>query len=408
MNGENITVKKADGKYSLANTAPDSGTTVVTVKYGIKQTDFTLKYKYYSREWNADKESNYENTGKVIGSNTTPDKTYTVNVSLTDAQLIGDKPIKKVLVDNAPAIEDLYKDCKWKFDDAHVEYNGNEVTITPDQPAKTYTVKFFKNNGEQNEFETITQVKLNSLVKKDGKFITAENTLGGSDFAYWLINKAGTNKEVAKCYSAEFNYRVTADIDVIAYYGAKAKSITISDPKFTREQTDDGNGNITDKLFTDFILSYMEDNGKLFNSSTAASEGVETLEGYESGLVVEFDSTIKLERKDETGHKLTDEEKVIFPAEDTVSKNTIISFINGEKPTLPSTRTLINLPVNNSSYNNKNRVNKVLDFNNSENARHTVLRAYYYVIDKDGNVELTDPVYFYLYDIGNSDSSTEE
>lgn len=103
-----------------------------------------------------------------------PDKTYTVNVSLTDAQLIGDKPIKKVLVDNAPAIEDLYKDCKWKFDDAHVEYNGNEVTITPDQPAKTYTVKFFKNNGEQNEFETITQVKLNSLVKKDGKFITAE------------------------------------------------------------------------------------------------------------------------------------------------------------------------------------------------------------------------------------------
>jgi hypothetical protein len=152
----------------------------------------------------------------------------------------------------------------------------------------------------------------------------------------------------------------------------------------------------------------MEDNGKLFNPSTAASEGVETLEGYESGLVVEFDSTIKLERKDETGHKLTDEEKVIFPAEDTVSKNTIISFINGEKPTLPSTRTLINLPVNNSSYNNKNRVNKVLDFNNSENARHTVLRAYYYVIDKDGNVELTDPVYFYLYDIGNSDSSTEE
>ena len=51
----------------------------------------------------------------------------------------------------------------------------------------------------------------------------------------------------------------------------------------------------------------------MFNPSTAASEGVETLEGYVSGLVVEFDSTIKLERKDETGHKLTDEEKVIFP-----------------------------------------------------------------------------------------------
>ncbi len=41
-----------------------------------------------------------------------------------------------------------------------------------------------------------------------------------------------------------------------------------------------------------------------------------------------------------------------------------------------------------------------------------VFRAYYYVshVDKNGQkvTELTDPVTFYLYDIGNSQSSTQE
>ena len=62
--------------------------------------------------------------------------------------------------------------------------------------------------------------------------------------------------------------------------------------------------------------------------------------------------------------------------------------------------------MNNASYNNKNRVDKAVRFNNTENFRHYVFRAYYYVIDDNGNTELSDPVYFYLYDIGNSVSAT--
>ena len=407
MNGYPAGVTESNGTYTLNTPAPNSGSTVITVKYGLRRTEFTLDYKYYSREWNADNESNYENNGKVIGNNTQPDKSYKVKVNLADADIKDGKPLKRVLVNNAPSIDDLYKDCKWKFDDNHVTYSGNTVTITPDQPAKTFTVKFFRNNGSADEFETITKVKLNNLVKKDGEFIEADEKSGNSDFAYWLVKKAGTDKEITKCYSREFNLRVTTDIDVVAYYGEKAKSITLSDPIFSREQTNDGNGNVSDKLFADFILGYMEDNGKLFNSSVAASEGVENLEGYSSGLIVEFDSAIKLDREDEKGHKLTDQEKVVFPVDDAVNKDTIISYIKGENPSLPTTRALINLPVNNNSYNNKNRVNKVLDFNNTENARHTVLRAYYYVKDESGNVQLTDPVYFYLYDIGNAESVIE-
>jgi hypothetical protein len=407
MNGYPANVTENNGTYTLDNKAPDSGTTVITVKYGLKRTEYTLNYKYYSREWNADSESNYENNNKVIGANTQPDKTYTVKVNLTDADISDSKPSTITLINNVPAIDDLYKDCKWKFDNDHVTYNGNEVTITATQPAKTLVAKFYKNNGDKDEFETIDRVKLNSLVKKDGEFIKADETSGGSKFAYWLVKKAGTDKEITKCYSREFNLRVTENVDVVAYYGETAKSITLSDPIFSREQTNDGNGNISDKLFADFILSYMEDTGRLFNPAEAENEKVEALEGYSSGLIVEFDSGIKLSKEDEKGHKLTEQEKVVFPVNDAVNKDTVISYIKGENPSVPNTRTLLNLPVNNGSYNNKNRVDKALSFNNTESARHTVLRAYYYVKDASGNVQLTDPVYFYLYDIGNSDASTE-
>ena len=64
--------------------------------------------------------------------------------------------------------------------------------------------------------------------------------------------------------------------------------------------------------------------------------------------------------------------------------------------------------VANSAYNNHNRVDRAISFINSETARHLVLRAYYYVWNKTtGEFEMTDPVYFYLYDIGNSVGSAQ-
>ena len=401
INGESIIVNESDGKYSLSNNAPDSGTTVVNVKYGIRQTPFTLNYKYYSREWNAD-DSNYEgSSGKTIGSGTTPDKTYTVNVSLTDAQIEEGKPVKKVLVDNAPAVDDLYKDCKWIISDSSVEYNGSEVTISATQPAKTFFVKFFKNSGDTTEFKQVTSVRLNQFAKDaNNQFITADEELSGSKFAYWLVRKSGTDKEVTKCYSRQFNYRVTDNYDVIAYYGDTAKAISISDAVYSREQTNDGNGNSTDRLYADFILSYMETNGKLFNSSIASAEGVETLNGYSSGLVVEYDDDIKLVKDDAAGATLQDNEKVVFT--DSVDTEKLIKYIKTGTNDFGSKRHLAKAVIDSSKYNNKNRVDQPIVFNNTEAARHQVFRAYYYVIDSDGNVELTDPVYFYLYDIGNS------
>ena len=63
----------------------------------------------------------------------------------------------------------------------------------------------------------------------------------------------------------------------------------------------------------------------------------------------------------------------------------------------------------NGKYNNRNRLDKALSFKNSETVRHLVFCAYYYVWNtKTDEFEMSEPVYFYLYDIGNSVTENKE
>ena len=66
--------------------------------------------------------------------------------------------------------------------------------------------------------------------------------------------------------------------------------------------------------------------------------------------------------------------------------------------------------IANGKYNNRNRLDKALSFNNSETACSLVLCAYYYVWNttKTDEFEMSEPVYFYLYDIGNSVTENKE
>lgn len=97
---------------------------------------------------------------------------------------------------------------------------------------------------------------------------------------------------------------------------------------------------------------------------------------------------------------------VTLPGADPNSVKTFIKSSNNS--TANEHRHLLKYIVPNSYYNNKNRVDRAISFTNSESARHMVFRAYYYVSHTDGGetvTKLTDPVTFYLYDIGNSASN---
>ncbi len=400
-NGESVTPTLSDGTYSLANyPAPDSGTTVINIKYALPTTHYKLVYNYQGR-----KGGNGEGSYTGDDAETDP-KTYTVDVDLYPAETDGDKPTQKVIADHAPAVDDLYKDCKWtvtKGNSTTVNYDtvNSEVTVNAEQNAKTYSVEFFYTAGKDQADVVLNEIKLNSLAKdSEGKFIQAPEKSGDNSFGYWSVVENG--KEIARCYNREFNLRVTGNYKITAMYTTAANVLSISDPRYTRQQYD-SNGTHVDKLQVDFLLAYMESNGLLLNSELASQNG------YSSGIVVEYFDDRKIDKDDEIGATLTDSDKakVTLPATAT---DTVKDFIkSSSNSTANDKQHLLKYTIPNSYYNNKNRVDRAIKFNNSEGARHMVFRAYYYVshvVNGETVTELTEPVTFYLYDIGNSQSDT--
>ncbi|MBQ9248208.1 MAG: hypothetical protein IJ171_06445, partial [Ruminococcus sp.] len=399
-------------------TAPNSGSTVITVKYALRTVPYTLHYKYQSY-----KAANED--GGYGGDNLESDeKTYTVNAELYPSELTDDgKPTAKALAAYAPAISDLYKDCTWTIDDDHVEYDvvNHTATVTADQKVKTYTVEF----KYADQTQKIERCPLNSLVQPDGKFIEAPEKDGDNDFACWIVtdkdepikNEQGEitgYKEVARCFSREFNLRVTGNYIVTAYYEAAANALYINEPEFSRQQYTDANGNLVDRLYADFILAFMEKNGLLLNEKYGQNidgDGNNISDIYRTGLILEYDSAIMLEKADETGAILSDEEKAaanaLYNANDVLNSDDAKALVQGSFTSTGTTRRYVNYTIKNTSYNNKNRLDKSISFGNSYAARHLVMRAYYYVYNtQTEKIEMTAPVYFYLYDIGNSEAKS--
>lgn len=388
-----------------ASGSPDSGVILVKIVYVPDVTDFTLRYHYKGRADTSD-----ENGGYYDGETGAVDKTYTTTVSLKGSQLDeNNQPAIGVLMDNAAAVSDLYKDCKWVFDgdEKHVAYNKdgaeNTVDITADQPYHQYSVEFvyFNDQGELTT-QRVEQVPLNSLVKPEGSFVTAPAKHGENDFTYWEVTSKDTGNEIARCYCAAFNLRVTGDIVVTAKYEAAVNLVSISDPVFTREQTTDESGKTSDTLYADFILAYMEQNGLLLSEKTS--------DEYKTGLIIEQNRTALLNKEDVTGATVSDEEmnaaKALYGADSVLKADDAKTMLlSGNASTTSGDTRYLYYAVNNVSYNNKNRVDKSLSVPNVPIYRKLVMRAYYYVYNVGTQtMELSAPVYFCFYDIGNSKS----
>lgn len=355
---------------------------------------YTINYVYQGRMGG--------NDDSYVGDDAdTDEKVYTVTKELQSNEWDENGvPIAKILVENAPAVDDLYKDCVWTINDDHITFDEKTrtVTVTADQTAKKCAVEF----RYQGETLNVQRVAINSPVMVGGDFVEAPESDGENPFAYWSVEENG--KETARCYDRKFNLRITGDCTVTACYGTTAKAITISDAVYSREQTTDASGNNVDKLYADFILAYMEENGKLLNPAYADH----TEDDYRTGLIVEYDTSIRLEKEDQPGATLSDEEKVVYPDGDVLSEADAQTLAQGGTPSGAKHR-YICYSIANDAYNNYNRVDRAVSFINSATARHLVLRAYYYVWNKTtGTFEMTDPVYFYLYDIGNSTRDTQQ
>lgn len=341
-----------------------------------------LNYKYYNR----------------FGE----ERTYTVTIKLSDEYLEanGYKITNDLIYSNAPAINDIYKNCTWKIDNQQITVSGTNVILWGVHTDVTYDVIL---NDTVNPEATGT-VKLNDYFKDaSGKFYeAAAKDVRGVPFAYWTVYDRDAEKEVAKCYSRQFNLKIAGNYTITAVYEEEiTDSLTISDPTYSREQFTDETGSVvTDYLYVDFIVAYMGANGDLLKGNPA----------YKTGLIVEYGPAHKLNKDDEANGKLDDnwQDTYGYETKSEWIEDVALNAENGENNYNDTKDMLaVKYEIDNKDYNNKNRLDYILKFKNTKNNRNYVMKAYYYVIDPDGNLTVTDAVYFCMYEIGNSSAATE-
>lgn len=353
--------------------------------------DYTLKYMYKDR---------FGNDKIYVVKGTHPDSYFTENKSWA--------PTQKLIYDNAPAIDDLYKDCTWTM--TQCSKDGTDATLTAVQKKKKYTVDIYNAN---NECETY-QFAINSYVKnKAGQFYVADEFIKDGDntkkFSYWVVKEriigadgitVTEGKEVARHYYRKYTLVVLDNYIIKPVYGEKVEDKAyISDPQYSREQTTNADGSVVkDKLYVDFMLAYISSTNDLIRNDL-------TGEKYKTGILIEVDKSVTLNEGSSDYSDITFESSrtnLENIAKTTITKNTY-TYTNSDSTT--SNRIVFNYRATNTNYNNMNRLEYFVYFNNTEANRSYVMKAYYYVI-VDGKVILSDPVFFNLYEVGNSDPNT--
>lgn len=356
------------------------------------------------------------------------DRVYTVKVKLDDTYYDTVKKAyiidptnadhQKLIMDNAPAIDDLHKDCLWSIAKQSPTINGTNVVLDGIQTGKKFNVSLSYCSDEAvNETDFAPgyndKLVLNSYIKNSetGDFYKTAAEVNGKKFLYWSVVSADTNLEIARCYSQYFNLRVTDNFIVAPVYGDTSESyISIGNATYTREQYTEAGINY-DYLYADFIVAFMSPDAELLNQSSK----------YKTGVIVELNQNAKVtEANVKDGGKFgavgstVDYSKITFNS----TSDKIQELATGNSSSLKYTNAdsvsniAYKFEINNSGYNNKNRLDYYVKFKNTQAYRNYVMKAYYYVYEVDasgnaveGTFKIAGEVYFNLYDIGNSETN---
>lgn len=357
------------------------------------------------------------------------DRVYTVKVKLDDNYYDKEKNAyiinsanpdhQKLIIDNAPAIDDLHKDCLWSITQQTTTINGTNVVLDGIQTGKKFTVNlsYYADDAvDETDFAQLYNglLPLNSYIKNrdtDDFYKTAAE-FKGQKFLYWTVVSADTKLEIARCYSQYFNLRVTDNFIVTPVYGGTSEPYTsIGNATYTREQYTEAGINY-DYLYADFIVAFMSPDAELLNQSSK----------YKTGVIVELNQNAKVTEEDVKNGgtfgavgSTVDYSGITFNS----TPKEIQKLATGNSPSLRYTNAenvsniAYKFEIDNSGYNNKNRLDYYVKFKNTQAYRNYVMKAYYYVYEVDasgnavgGTYKITNAVYFNLYDIGNSETKT--
>lgn len=335
--------------------------------------------------------------------------------------------VEELVTDKAPYIDDLYKDCQWDLSDFKESSN---VTVYAIQPNKRYSVEIFDETGQSDIYNGDDGILFDSYVYKIPVGKTLEQLTDEEKVFYIVpssrvVKDQGTQEDIteyfqywqvvdtdikddsgeiagqvtAKCYYPEFYLRIHSNCVITPIYAplktdddedeeeVEEEIAFISSAQYSREQSTNNDGStVYDYLYADFIISFMENGGIRLNSDAGKAR-------YKTGIIIEYDTAETL--KTNADKKLSD----IVGLDDKIES---IAKGNVARGTISGTRSYAKFDIDNSVYNDKNRLDYYVKFANTETNQNCIYRAYYYVIDteNDNEIVVSQPIYFYLDKIG--------
>lgn len=302
---------------------------------------------------------------------------------------------KEYVMSKAPYEKNFMQDFVW--DDSSItiidvgDTSTAEVysTQTASKVAVHYNTAFLTDGA----YDATYTFNYGSLVTVDGKRLNAPETNpqnANEKFSHWVVT-TDEGEFVTNVYSRWFNYILYDNYFIKPIYKEKPDSITesgisatIQFLEYSRNQWTDDNGNkdaTKDRIFADFALSFTK-NGELIDPSQ-----------NECGIVLAVGPNIDGKTPDNVTFT-TDEAKL----KDFIKNGTAYTS-DGANGTAKAVKSSTMDGVD-DKYNldNKNRVELYNRFKNLSANTAPVIKAYSYIIDDNGEVVLSDPVYIRLYE----------
>ncbi len=287
---------------------------------------------------------------------------------------------------NAPYVEDFYKDTTWDI----VEFDELTLVLWATQPETLYTV-----TSQIGESVVVSQVPFNTVLGLDaGDYGMSSNGMWYNDVDGDGRYTAGT--DIILTYGPQYGYRVTKNMS-INYMEVESFdfNITVDEPVYGREQTTDTSGaNKTDIIIVDYFINILTPffygqnpeftpwyNGvQITDNWNGQHVTIESLEkaGYtiDYGVIMEQVGSFDV-ANGAFEAALKSAQGVGYGTATDTSK--LISIVDNNKSGMVDGKYYTILDATSHSITNKNRIQFIIEMNNTDKNQRKFYNVYSYV-----------------------------
>ncbi len=321
--------------------------------------------------------------------------------------------------------------------------NHLTTTITAKQTVKTVYANYRLSPDGNYETPVATFYGANHNLDEGMKVIEAPETYNGMQFSYWAVRKSAKADApvIAKGLNPLFelcmfdNYWLTPVYEAATDTGnnddpasgdgstgggsapadpaeapAEAPSITLEHLDYSRNRWTDEEGNIsdtgeTDLVFSDFEIAFEDNGNNIYNSAD-----------YKTGVVIEYCAQVPEEVDFVQGKDykaVTDYDNLKTAIDSHLDGEAVDRYVYKVSGSTAKYRSILFCDIPTTDLTNHNRTDFWKYYKNAKkNGAYTnstyLLKATAYMQDKDGNITLSNSVYFCYKDIASKNDALPE